>query len=357
MKISRIEVTPVSIPLERVVSGSTFTKDVRRTVVVAVETDTGIRGRTYAGDERDQQAELVECLTGELAPEAIGAELLAIERLWERLFAGSTAASDRHVYMHALGALDIAVWDAIGKALDQQLYRLWGGYRESVPVIATGGYYGDDLGLAEEVEAYEQMDLAGIKLKVGGASVEEDLDRLRTVRDVAAEEFVVACDANRGWSAEQAIAFGRVASELDVEWFEEPVVWHDQYRGMAAVRRQTGLPVCAGQNEATPSGCQLLMESDAVDLLNFDASEGGGPTAWRRVAAAASLSGVTMGHHEEPHVAMHLLASVPHGRYVECFHPDIDPVWYRMVENTPTPSDGRIELPDGPGLGLRLDEQ
>lgn len=356
MKITRVEVTPVSIPLARVVSGSTFTKEARRTIVVTVETDTGVMGRTYSGDERDEQARLVDCLAEEVAPGAIGADLLTVERLWEQLFAGSVTAADRGLYMHALGALDTAIWDAIGKALDEPLYRLWGGYRESVPVIATGGYYGDDFGLVEEVEAYQEMGLAGIKLKVGGASVGEDLDRLKTVREAAPDEFVVACDANRGWTSAEAVAFGRAATGLGVEWFEEPVVWHDQYRGMAEVRRRTGLSVCAGQNEIAPSGCRLLMESGAVDLLNFDASEGGGPSAWRRVAAAASLAGVAMGHHEEPHVAMHLLASVPHGRYLECFHPDIDPVWYQLLANTPTPESGRIHLPDAPGLGLQFDE-
>jgi L-alanine-DL-glutamate epimerase-like enolase superfamily enzyme len=104
------------------------------------------------------------------------------------------------------------------------------------------------------------------------------------------------------------------------------------------------------------SGARDLMAEGAVDVCNFDASWSGGPTEWRRVAATALAFDVLMGHHEEPHIAAHLLASIPHGTYAECFEPERDPIWWGMVANRPTLRDGMLELSDRPGLGWELDE-
>ena len=97
------------------------------------------------------------------------------------------------------------------------------------------------------------------------------------------------------------------------------------------------------------------MEAAAVDVCNFDSSWSGGPTAWRRAAAVAHSYDVEMGHHEEPHVAAHLIASQPHGTYAECFHPDRDPFWWNLIANRPQLANGMITLTETPGLGWQLD--
>ena len=124
---------------------------------------------------------------------------------------------------------------------------------------------------------------------------------------------------------------------------------------MRDVRYTAGVRVCAGQSEYSAAGCRDLMAEGAIDVCNFDASWSGGPTEWRRAAAVALAYDVAMGHHEEPQVASHLLASVPHGLFVECFHPDRDPIWWNLVANRPRLSDGSLELPHAPGFGWELD--
>jgi D-arabinonate dehydratase len=116
------------------------------------------------------------------------------------------------------------------------------------------------------------------------------------------------------------------------------------------------VPVAAGQSESTPSACRRLVDGGSVDVLNLDSSLAGGPTSWLKVARMAELHGVDMAHHEEPHVSMHLLSAVPNGRYAEVFDPDLDPVWYELVAETPQIADGRLHLPEGPGLGIEYDE-
>jgi L-alanine-DL-glutamate epimerase-like enolase superfamily enzyme len=97
------------------------------------------------------------------------------------------------------------------------------------------------------------------------------------------------------------------------------------------------------------------MVDAAIDICNFDASWSGGPTEWRRVAGMALVFDCEMGHHEEPQVAAHLLASIPNGTFLEVFHPDRDPIWWHMISNRPEVRDGWVELRDEPGLGWELD--
>ena len=153
----------------------------------------------------------------------------------------------------------------------------------------------------------------------------------------------------------QAVEFSRLAADLGIRWFEEPVRWENDRLDMAAARSQTGIPICAGQSEISRSGCRDLMMSGAIDVCNFDASWGGGPTEWRRVAALAASFAVEMGHHEEPQISAHLLAAIPNGTYLETFHPDRDPMFYRLVANRSPLKDGFYDVPSGPGFGLELD--
>lgn len=367
MEITDITATAVVIPLSRSVEASNYSKSRRGTTVVTLETDAGITGRIHSGDILDSNPERADRLTdfieNRIAPELIGKDLFSIEQGWERLFEGSSEFSAynpgvRQLYVHAVGAVDIARWDAIGKAVDRPLYQLWGGYRDSLPVIAIGGYYreaDDPDGLTHAIEEYQELGFGGIKLKVGGRSVERDLQRLETVAAAADGDFVIACDANQGYSIEEAVRFAAGAEKYGIEWFEEPVAWHEGDAGMEAVRTSTGIPVTAGQSESTAAACRRLIESNAVDVINLDASIAGGPTQWRKVAHLAETYNVGMAHHEEPHVSMHLLASIPNGLFVEAFHPDVDPVWYELLEDRPEIADGWLSLPDEPGLGVTLD--
>lgn len=368
MRITDIEATPIAVPMEAEIKGSSYQKEYRGTLAVTVRTDEDVVGRVYSGDILDTELEkadqLVSFVENDIADALVGEELFRTEANWEtvmrrsrRLFAYQPGA--RQLFVHAIGAVDIAMWDAIGKATRKPLYKLWGGYREELPVIAIGGYYGDDRtidDLIDEMVEYEQLGLAGVKLKVGGRTPERDLERLRAVREAMGEEFFIACDANQGYEVDEAIEFAHGAVEYGIEWYEEPVVWHDQYAGMRTVRQRSPIPVTAGQSESTVEACRRLIEGDAVDVINLDASIAGGPTAWRKVAAMADAFGLEMAHHEEPHVAMHLLASVPNGRCVECFHPDFDPIWYNLVADRPVVEDGVLHLPDEPGIGLDLDQ-
>jgi len=199
--------------------------------------------------------------------------------------------------------------------------------------------------------------MAGCKFKVGGRTPEEDARRVETARRAAGADFILAVDANRGWPVSEAVRFARLVEHLDIRWFEEPCHWYDDARMMAEVRRATRIPVTAGQSEISSHGIRRLLAAGAVDVVNYDASEGGGVTDWRRAAALCWAAGVEMAHHEEAQIAQHLISAVPHGTYVECFaDPERDPVWQVLWANRPPIKDGMMEVAQEPGFGLILDE-
>src|SRR5215470_10571104 len=174
----------------------------------------------------------------------------------------------RPLLMEAIACVDCAVWDAVGKALGQPVRSLLGGYRERLPIISIGGYYMEGKTLADigrEMEAYRAAGMAGCKFKVGGLAPEEDARRVETARRAAGADFVLAVDANRGWSAQDAIRFARLVEPLDIRWFEEPCHWYDDVAMMASVRRATRIPVTAGQSEITSHGVRRLLDAGAVD--------------------------------------------------------------------------------------------
>lgn len=371
MKITEVKAIPLILSLPEPFLGGTYRITSRNTLVTEVHTDTGIVGQVFGGDEDKYQQEIATVIETRLAPLLIGEDPRDVERHWARMFRADPGLENRGLHtldlankavlMQAISAVDIALWDVLGKAFSTPVYKLLGGYREKVSVIGIGGYYGKGKGdreLIAEMEGYRRDGLAGVKLKVGRADVQEDVRRVGIIREALGNDFVIACDANQAWTPEQAIRFAQLAEDLNVRWLEEPVQWYDQLRGLRLVRQKTTIPVVAGQGEISRFGCRDLILNEAVDILNVDVTLSGGITEWRRIAAMAGMFHIGMAHHEEPQVAIHLLASVPHALYVEIFpNPERDPMWFELPLRQPRIKDGFMEVPQTPGLGIDLNPE
>lgn len=361
LTIESIETIPLKVKLDHEYSGSYYSMRNRATIVTRVKTASGLVGEIYNADSDSEQAEIVAIIQEEIAPLVIGLDAAATNLVWERMLPPTfDQLRDRRLVMQAIASVDSAIWDVVGKAYDQPLYRLWGGYRDSVPMIGIGGYYETDDSnqrtLEDEVSYFVSVGTAGMKFKIGGAAPVIDAERLKRAVRVAPDDFVFVVDANQGYTYAEALEFVALTRDaVDLRWFEEPCRWYNDRRWMRDFRLASGVPVAAGQSEISQVGARDLIDAGAIDVCNFDASWGGGPTAWRNVAAHASLYGVEMGHHEEGHIALHLLASVSNGTYVEAFHPDRDPVFWNLLANRSDLVEGNLPLPQGAGFGWELD--
>ena len=367
MKIESIETIPVRVQLPFTYKGSFYKMRNRCTIITRVHTSEGIVGEAYNADEDEPlQSEILSILHQELVPQVIGLDAFSIERVWEAMLPATfDQLRPRWYAMQAMACIDTAVWDSVGKALGQPLWRLWGGYRDRIPMIGIGGYYIPDGESAKGQEIEREIDffqgehgMIGMKFKVGAEAPAVDAVRLARARRHAGDDFLFVVDANQGYTVPEALEFLAAirAEGIGIRWFEEPTRWHADFRGLRDIRMPGNVDVAAGQSEISRVGMREMMAAGAIDICNYDASWGGGPTEWRRIAALASTFDVQLGHHEEAQLASHLLASQPHGTYVEAFSPARDPIFWQMIENRPALVDGQFPLSEGPGLGWVLDE-
>ncbi|MBI2497621.1 MAG: mandelate racemase/muconate lactonizing enzyme family protein [Opitutae bacterium] len=261
MKIKHLEAIPLVRQLGNVFQGGTYKITSRNTIVTRVSLENGVVGETFGGDEDQYQLDVCRIVNEIFRPLLVGGDVREIEALWERMWNMRIDLNNRGIHTldlakhcihtQAIAAVDIALWDALGKALKQPVYRLLGASRDKVPVIAIGGYVMKDKTLADlatEIEYYKEQQIAGMKLKVGKLSVEEDIERTRLARKVGGPKFHLCTDANQSWKVEDALKFSDGVCDLHLAWLEEPCRWYEQITGNARVR-QAGIPVNAGQGE------------------------------------------------------------------------------------------------------------
>lgn len=368
-RIAEVTAIPLARNLAKTFSGGTYSITSRYTMVTQIRLENGVCGETYGGDEERYQKEIAEIINGPYQELLLGQDVFDVERCWDAMFKCQPPSlanrgihtidlANKSIIMQAIAAVDIALWDTIGKAINKPLYKILGAFRHEVPVIAICGYHEAGKGEKEfknELLRYKKEQIAGIKMKVGRVTPAEDAERVRSVREAVGDDFIIACDANQAWTVQEASEFSRLVRKYNIRWLEEPVQWYDQLRGLAQVRAASGIPVVAGQGEISRFGCRDLALAGAVDILNVDATIAGGVTEWRRIAGMASMLHIGMAHHEEPQVALHLLSSVSHGLYVEIFHNhERDPLWFELPAVHPEIRDGCMFVPQSPGLGIPL---
>jgi L-alanine-DL-glutamate epimerase-like enolase superfamily enzyme len=235
------------------------------------------------------------------------------------------------------------------------LYKLLGGYRDRVPTYIAGGYYEEGKGLkelAQEMETNVAMGARAVKMKIGAASISEDVERVKTVRRAIGPNVKLMVDANCAYRFYEAIQIAKRIEEQDIYWFEEPVA-PDDYEGFRKLAQATTIPIATGENEYTKYGFRDLIEHNAAPILNADAKEMGGITEWMKVAALAQAHNLDMAPHGPQEVHVHLVCAVANGLIVEFYRDSFDPMWGKLYCSALSLNpDGTLSPPTAPGIGL-----
>ncbi len=354
MKIARIEASthrvPVKVPL---------LKDpiMREIVFVQVETDTGLRGYGITGPI--QRFAVRELVNKEIAPMLSGKDPLATERHWADLFSRLNPRAQTGAWSSAVSAVDIALWDIKGKHLNQPVWRLLGGASQTVPAYITFGLleYSREQ-LVEVAKSFTSQGHDKLKMVVainGGQDPAEDAARVKAVRDAVGDRVELMVDANYLFAFHHALELCKRIEPYRIKWFEEPVYGNDP-RLLANLRRQTSIPISAGQNEGHKWRHRELLLYEAVDILQPNVVYVGGYTEAVKVAALAQAFNLPIANGGGwPHHNAHLIAGVANGWRVE-FHV---PMWVTgevIFRNPPTPVRGMVTLPEASGLGLEPNE-
>ena len=368
MKIASVETFDLRCDIEPSFGWSQGWINQRATTLVKITTEDGL-----VGWGEGAAASLIDEL---LAPLVIGGNPMQRAGLWERMF---HALYNANIFVglagSALSAIDIALWDLAGKATGLPAHALLGGkVRNRVAVYATGLYYTEGEfpnRLLDEARSYVEQGFTGIKTKVGGLTVEEDARRVRALRETIGPDVRLMVDANEAYNATTAIRIGHKLADLDLMWFEEPVNAQD-IEAYLQVKDALPMAIAGGENLRTRFEFKDYLARRAYDIAQPDIMHCGGITEMARICSMANAYGIQV----NPHVwgspimiaaTLHLTATLPPCPTARNPQPYAqEPV----MEFDRTPSairqqvcsepfdqrDSYIQVPEGPGLGVEVDE-
>jgi L-alanine-DL-glutamate epimerase-like enolase superfamily enzyme len=354
MKIASVTVDVLKVPLEQpyFAAGKHITSYWH--VLARVRTKDGIEGFGYVVLLNDSLVRPLADATRELGQLLVGMELFAPEKAWAALDRAAEWIGPGGMVSYALAPLDIAIWDAMGKAAGQPLYRLLGGFSDRVPTYASDGlWYSLSLEeLAASAQRHRENGFSALKLRIGHeATPAGEVARVRAVREAVGDDMHIMVDATESWDVNHALACGRALQDAGIHWLEDPV----NHRDLAGLQRMTSLldvPIATGEHLYTLSEFANLIDARAAGVVIIDLARIGGITSWRHVASLAQAHDVRVCGHVIPEVHVHLLAAVPNGYLAEYV-----PRSERILEAMPTIKDGKLVAPDRPGLGLALDQE
>ena len=353
MKITRLDTALVNLPM--VIDGATPMLGGRaRTsidmLLVRVETDAGISwGEAFGHRIFHATRAAIDTV---LAPLCVGRDAGDIAALTDDLQRVLHGLGRNGPTVYALSGIDIALWDIAGKAAGLPLYRLLGGSpRADLPAYASLLRYGT----AAAVTHYTAQALArGYRhIKLHEVTVPE----IQAARDAAGPGVPIMVDTNCPWTVAEAVAMARRLSPLDLHWLEEPVWPPENLAGLAEVRARGGIPTAAGENYGTVWEFRRAFEAGAVTYAQPSVTKIGGVTELRRVMAVAEAFGVEVVPHSAYFgpgllASIHCIAAMPRESLVERFYCDFAD---NPLGEAIDPRQGRIAVPQGPGLGVDPD--
>ncbi len=353
MRIRSVNSMVLRAPTDELVRDSTHELEAVEVVAVLLETEeesTGL-GLTYTVDVG---ASAIKALIDQdLAPLLVGRNPLDTEGIFHDLWWRSHSVGRRGLVVEALSAIDIALWDLKGKALGHPVRDLFGSCRERVPLYNSqdGWLSLPPAIVAERTRRHvSEMGMLGTKIKLGSPSWQEDLERVRMVREAIGPDVKLMVDANQGWRLEQALEMTKRLEEFEIEWVEEPLPADDL---MGHVKlRQEGARVAAGETLYSVWDFYEYIREGAVLFVQPDIGRVGGVTHWIKVAHLAEAAHLSIAPHFMMEYHVQMLMCTPRGSWLE-YTP-----WLQKLFATPMKiRDGYAYPPDEPGMGVELSQQ
>ena len=350
LTIRALQTVPVSIPMNLPLGTSAVTIRSAPLLLIDLETEEGITGRTYLFCYLPLGAQLIARALHDLLlrikgdavdPVAIAAKLLPQFRL----------IGAQGVIWMAMAGLDVACWDALTQATGVPLATYLGGAPKPIPAYNSNG-----LGLmspeacADEAEQLLEGGFRGVKLRLGYPTLVDDLARVRAVRKRLPSEINIMTDYNQALSVEESLHRGRALDSEGLAWIEEPIR-HDDYAGCAAIAQSLVTPIQIGENFIGVHAMESALAANSADLMMLDLCRIGGVTGWLQSAALAAGKGVKLSSHLFPEVSAHLLAITPTQHWLEY----VD--WAAPILAEPIQvADGTVKPSNRPGTGINWNQ-
>jgi L-alanine-DL-glutamate epimerase-like enolase superfamily enzyme len=328
----------------------------RPVIILRLRTNNGLEGigvTFYGGKMTGSLRVAVE----ELSELTVGEDPLRIEHIVAKLRNGTgDSCGPGGIFTLALSAIDVALWDIKGKALELPLWKLLGGHRDRVPTYASGALRRGLTDDQAQQAAHTLVSKGFREMKTqmalpGNPTPEDEIRRVRIIRDAIGADIKLMCDINQRWRPEQAIDIGSRVEDVGLFWLED-VTTADDYAGLARVTAALKTPIAGGEYLWGIAPFRHMIEARSVDIVMVDILRAGGVTQWMKIAGMAEAFNLPIISHVMPEILVHMVAACPNGLTVEYM-----PWMLRLYEETPVVENGEMILPDTPGLGLKFDEK
>lgn len=340
-------------------------------ILVEVDTDEGITG---IGQIHGAPLQEIVGWLRRLGEVAVGMNPLEHVAIWNRLFAltcprpGGILTQDglpaplprsaRPQITAAIGGIDLALWDIKGKAAGLPVFRLLGGDNRPVPAYATGGYYRDDGQpdrMAEEVASFVDKGYRAVKIKVGGGTLAEDIQRVQRARDAIGRETLLLLDCTAAYDLDTAIEYSRAVEAYHPFWLEEPLHWYLQPADFQRLAAATSIPLAHCERDLHRFTVRDFIVSGSVRYVQFDSTRHSGFTESLRIATLAEQYGVKISPHQVPELHAHLCAAFPGASFAVESNGVPDPLWSGMYRQRAQLREGHVHLEETPGFGIEID--
>ena len=333
-------------------------------LIVEIFTDSGHVGIGNAALAPRIAKEIIDVY---LKPLLLGKDPFDTEFLWQHMYRQTMAFGRKGIGMVAISAVDIALWDILGKATQQPVFKLLGGRtKRKIPVYASKLYSQKLENLAAEANEYKSQGYKAMKMRFGwgpvdgAAGMQRNVELLKTLREVIGYEIDLMADAYMGWTLDYARRMLPLLEPFQLRWLEEAVI-PDDIGGYAALKSLGIVPIAGGEHEFTSYGFRDLLEQKAVDYIQFDTNRVGGITQARKIAALAESYSVPVIPHAGQMHNFHIVMASFNSPMAEYF-PAVDVeignelFWY-IFDGEPQAQNGSIDLRDDvPGLGITVKE-
>lgn len=351
--IKSARVTAYVAPYDKPITNGLYTYTDTEIIICEIETDDGISGIGWT------HGNMIVFKALELISEAVIGLPLNAERIWSTIYRPKLYGR-RGLSTRAISAIDIAVWDAIGKSAGMPIHQLLGGFRDTVPAYGAGGYYEPDKGLdqlQDEMRARADAGIAAIKMKIGAVPIAQDLQRVDAVVEAVGARVDVLVDANNAYDRISAHKMAKELGSRGIFWFEEPLD-PDDFDGAADIVRDRHLPIAIGENEYTLPGFRHLLDNKCADVINADAQILGGITEWIKCAHYAQAHNTPVAPHGDQEIHVHLVSAVPNGLIVEYYDNSLNTLKDQLFDHRlELNADGSISVPQRPGLGIGINRK
>ena len=352
MRTDKVEINLYRIPLPTPIqAASTDVMTGFDLVMARVWDSDGASGCGYTLVPQGQGGSIATLLRDVIADMLVGEDPRLIEWHWQRMWKTHHYAGRGGIVSFTLGALDTALWDLKGRALAEPLWRLLGGFKQEVRAYAGNidlNFPMEQL-LAGATRSLEDG-FKSIKMRLGKPSLNEDVARVRAMREHLPAEIELMADANEAWRPDQATRAFRALRDFDLVWIEEPLQ-PDNFSGYAHLRAQGGIPISAGENLHTLAEFAALISAGGVDFPEPDLTTCGGVTSWMKIARLAEAHGLPVTSHGAHDIHVHLLAAAPNAAYLEVHGFGLE----RFIAAPLQIRNGNAIAPDRPGHGIDFD--